>query len=81
MRGTKKCDLYSLFKKYKVTAESITDFLATYHRNINRADMGEGFKDGVIQDYVKEFDEEGFCFIPASTSKTGDIAAFYGEGN
>ena len=71
-----------LFRKYRVEADSLDDFLDTFYRH----DRYEG-RDGKVwgDDYSQsikdscelDLEQHGYCLISRHDSRTGDIVAFY----
>ena len=69
-------NLYERFKEYAVEADSLTDFLSRY-TNPRRAPFGVLDPDRV-KSYQNDLKKYGFCFIPSSTTKSGEHCAYYG---
>lgn len=67
-------DMYRKFKKYIVYAESLQEFCDQWHRPNKVADKKEDY-----ESHKQELIKYGFTFIPASTSKTGEIVSYYGK--
>lgn len=68
-------DLYNIFKKYEVKADSVKDFLEKYYKK----DRYKGHEEELLKSYTEEFKKEGFCFISHHDSITGECVAWYGN--
>lgn len=52
-------DLYNIFKKYEVKADSVKDFLMRYYKK----DRYQGHEEGLLKSYEEEFQKYGYTFI------------------
>lgn len=69
-----KDSMYNKFKKYIVYAESLQEFCDEWHRQNKVNDKQEDY-----ENHKRDMEKYGFTFIPASTSKTGEIVSYYGR--
>lgn len=68
---------YESFKKYRVEAKSIEDFLQKYTKHKQHYSRGKEYAQIRIeahQDYINKY---GFTFITHHDSVTGEIVAYY----
>lgn len=70
---------YEQYKKYKVQAESIEDFLDKYSKPKAHRDRGEDYVQARIETFTEEFNKNGFCWITRFDSITGKAVAFFGK--
>ncbi len=68
--------LYNKFKKYIVHAESLQEFIDTWHRPGAITDFN---READYESHKKDLEKYGFTFIPASTSVTGRHVSYYGK--
>jgi hypothetical protein len=72
-------NLYELFKKYQVEANSIEDFINKYGKHNRYAGRGEEYMKVCIESHKEHLREYGFDFITHHDSKTGEIVSYYGN--
>ncbi|WP_430510879.1 hypothetical protein [Gottfriedia solisilvae] len=68
---------YSLFKKYQVAAQNVSDFLNKYYKQERFTGRGEEYANSLIESNEKDLKEYGFCCISKHDSVTGEIVSFY----
>lgn len=69
---------YESFKKYRVEADSIEDFLKKYTKHNKYEEPIKGYVECRIKSFYEEFKKHGFCFITHHDSVTGEIVAYFG---
>lgn len=73
-----KSTSYEMFKKYKVEANGVEDFLKKYTKYDRHEGRGKDYVECRIKSYKEELKECGFCFMSHHDSVTGEIVAYYG---
>lgn len=69
---------YEGFKKYKVDAASVEDFLSRYYKSSRYTGRGPEYAECLLTSYKKQLQQDGFTFISHHDSVTGEVVAFYG---
>ena len=69
------------FKKYKVPAKSIEDFLNRYYKHDRFRGQGDKYARELIKSHQSDFEEDGYDIISHHDSVTGRIVAYYGPPN
>lgn len=65
------------FKKYRVEANSVEDFLNKYHKQSSYTGQGKEYAKCILESYKEEHYKNGFCFISHHDSNTGEVVAYY----
>ena len=66
------------FKKYKVRAKSLEDFLNRYYKHDRFRGRGHKYTEELIRSHQSDFKEDGYDIISHHDSVTGRIVAYYG---
>ena len=74
-----KTELYEVFKKDAVPADSVEDFCLKYHRRSAYHDRGKDYMECDLKSHKEELEKYGYTIIPGSSSTTGDVVAYYGK--
>lgn len=72
-----KVSLYEQMKKYAVSAKDPVDFLELYTRIGYGIERGTEYQEARIKSAFEDLERFGYCMIPPSTSKTGEIVTWY----
>jgi hypothetical protein len=73
----KKRNGYELFRDYRVEANSLEDFLATYYKKNSLLRKGQLYNQHLLASYRKNLKENGYCFIIPKDSVTGKMVSYY----
>jgi len=65
------------YKKYKVQAASVADFLDRYYKTNRYYWRGVEYAALLLKRYEKEFADQGYVFISRHDSKTGEIVSYF----
>lgn len=68
---------YKAFKKYRVEASSIEEFIRKYGKPKQYWERGEEYMKACIASHTEHFDKYGFDFITHHDSKSGEIVSYY----
>jgi hypothetical protein len=71
-----KNTLYNEMKKYIVFAESLQDFIDTWHMPGIITDFN---READYNDHKSDLEKYGYTIIPASSSVNGRIVSYYGR--
>jgi len=67
------------FKKYKVPAKSLEDFLNRYYKHERFRGRGDEYARKLIKSHQSDFEQDGYDIISHHDSVTGRIVAYYGS--
>jgi hypothetical protein len=67
---------YEYYKRYKVEAKSVVDFLKRY-TNYNTTQQQVAPHEVRLKSYQEELDKNGFCYMPKFMSVTGRPVTYY----
>lgn len=71
-------NIYEDFKKYKVEAENIEDFLTKFTKHERHLGRGKEYVKIRIKSHKEDFEKYGFTMISHHDSCTGKIVSYYG---
>ena len=74
----KKINMYETFKKYKVEADNVEDFLNKYTKNNAHQSRGMEYVKARIDSHKEDLDRYGYTFITHHDSVTGETVSYYG---
>lgn len=74
-----KTNLYENFKKYKVEADSVEDFLKKYTKPKRLEGRVAGYTEARIKSYTEELNKYGYCIMTHHESITGEVVSYYKE--
>lgn len=72
---------YEHMKKYAVPAKDPVDFLNRYTRAGYGIERGEEYQKSRIESEYEDLEKFGYCMIPPSSSKTGEIVTWYPDNS
>lgn len=70
---------YEHMKKYSVQAKDPIDFLERYTKAGYGIERGEEYQQARIKTAFEDLEKWGYCMLPNSSSKTGEIVTWYPE--
>lgn len=73
--------MFEKFMQYKVTAESVEDFLERYYKPDRYHGRGEEYAAVLLASHQADFEQHGYDIISHHDSVTGQVVAFYGSTN
>jgi hypothetical protein len=68
-----------MFRKYKVEASSVADFLSRYYKPERYTGRGPEYAAVLLADHQADFENTGFDIISNHDSVTGNCVAYYGS--
>lgn len=74
-----KYNPYEAFKKYKVEADSLEDFLKRYTKHAHHEARGKEYVEARIKSHQEDLDKYGFTFITHHSSVIGEHVSYYGK--
>jgi D-tyrosyl-tRNA(Tyr) deacylase len=69
---------FESFKKYRVEADSVEDFLKKYYKASRYTEQGEQYAASLLESYKADFESDGFVFVSRHDSRSGEVVSFYG---
>lgn len=74
-------NLYENFKKYKVKADSIEDFLKRHSKPKAHELREKEYIEARIKSHTEDLQKYGYTFITHHDSITGEIVSWYGNND
>lgn len=71
--------LYERMKRYAVPAKDPVDFLERYTKSGYGIERGKDYQEARIRTAYEDLERYGYCMLPPSSSKTGEIVTWYPE--
>jgi transposase len=72
-------DMKEAFKKYKVEANSIEDFLKRYTKPSRNEQRPIDYQEARIKSHTEDLQKYGYTFITHHDSITGECVSYYGR--